>query len=167
MNNGFLLGDATLHIEGGHISFFTGDMVAETREEKHPSKGLCLQCEFAKNEDAKAFEVMGSIPSLGIHDDSLVSGSVEKSHMVWEPESEPQRKPELPFSAWHKNVKVNDRILAWFEIENVQVLGAETTWGKVGPGGNSMLSSSSNHGFPFRTQQRLGHLRIFLKIAHT
>ncbi len=166
LNDGRLLGDAELGIECGHMSFCTGMLVDEVTVEDEESLGPCIYFRFAENEDAASFEVKGGIHvvDLDIHS-SLVSGTIEQSLMAWRTEDRARSKSSLPYTAWHRRVRVNDQLLDWFNLNDARAVAAETSWTKPPPRPKPIaLRDMSRFGPPIRTQQHLAHLRVFLEL---
>ena len=169
MGDGQLLGDAGLDVEYGYINFSTGNLIEEeVRFTDDDVERRCIHFAFAENTDGGAFEVRGGISTLGIGiHECLASGPVEKSFMVWR-FGDNTGEASLPYAAWHKNIWVNDKILDWFKLSNANIVGAETSWCKkppIEPTPDGAFDSKSVYGLSFRTQQHLGHLRVFLEVG--
>ena len=165
MNDGQLLGDAGLDIEYGYVNFCTGRLDGKVKVITHNTEDTCIHYKFKENRDNCGVEVKGGISLLGIRRDTvLVSGTVDPSHMVCETGDKSGNDPSLPYAALHRVVVVNNRILEWFDIPLAKVLAAETAWCKLAPTNVEMLDASKEFGVPFKTQQHLGYLRVFLNV---
>ena len=165
MNDGRLLGDAGLDIEYGHIDFCTGRLAGPVHVDEREVDDTCIRYHFEGNGDDNAVEVKGGISLLDVARDTvLVSGAVLPSVMLCQTGDKSGNDPALPFVAWHDRVLVNERILDWFGIPQASVIAAETGWCKIAPAAVASLGAHSEFGTELRTQQHLGHLRVFLSI---
>ena len=166
MNDGQLLGDAGLDIDYGHIEFCTGSLDGVVEVSESEVEDTCVRYDFQGNDDENGFEVRGGIALLGISRDSvLVSGSVCASVMICQTGDRSGNDPTLPFAAWHDRVYVNAKVLEWFGLRDAAVIAAETGWCKIAPAAVAKVDVHSSSGVAFQTQQHLGHLRVFLRLA--
>lgn len=160
-NDGLLVGDAGLDIPYGHINIRTGKLQKDVKLYQEKS-GDCVAFDFENVDDDNAFEIRGEIRELGLPKHTLlISGNIAQSQMIWETNSKTGREGTLPYVAFHPRVHVHPEILKWFEAGDLKIIGGDTGWCKVSPA-QMDISMLSKKGVGFRTQQHLGHLRVFL-----
>jgi hypothetical protein len=165
LNDGRMVGDAGLDIVYGHVNFRTGVLLSDVKLQKAKGKtDSIVTFQFAANDDPNALEIKGGITELGLPRDTvLVHGTVAESTMVWETGDVSKKEAALPYAALHPAVTVHPALLKWFGFTAKSLTGtaAESGWCKLAPRVMS-LKQNTDKGIGFRTQQHLGHLRVFL-----
>jgi hypothetical protein len=159
--DGRLIGDNALDIFYGHIDFRTGPLLGEVARSEDDT-GTIYTFRFEANPDDHAFAIHGGIQLLNIPLGSvLVHGNLATSTMILEMGDRSGRGPSLPFVGFHPEITVHPELVRWAGSSGPLSTG-ESGWCKIPPGNMAQLELTPT-GAPFRTQQHLGHLRVFLR----
>lgn len=96
---------------------------------------------------------------MGLPNDTvLFHGSVRASEMHWILGDNTGDEPSLPYTAFHTNLEAHPELLKRFEIGDAAPGVAVSAWCKISQSLN--IAEGGPKGFPFRTQQHLGSLRV-------